>query len=206
MILIQSGNGFPCNFQNMTNKGIIELIRADEWMMEVLRTVRDLGLPDWWVGAGFVRSKVWDHLHGYAVRTPLPDIDVIYFDPEDFSPNEVTNDSTQKENNYEKELTHRMKYIHWSVTNQARMHVFHNDKPYHTSEEALSRWVETATCIGARLLENDTLVLTAPHGIEDLVSLKLRPTFTTPEGITTFYTRVRLKDWQKKWPKLTIVT
>ena len=27
------------------------------------------------------RSKIWDILHDFSERTPIPDIDVIYFDP-----------------------------------------------------------------------------------------------------------------------------
>lgn len=33
--------------------------------------MKSLALPDWWIGAGFVRSKVWDMLHKYTKRTPL---------------------------------------------------------------------------------------------------------------------------------------
>ena len=49
-------------------------------MMEILTTVEKLQLPDSWICAGFIRSKVWDHLHEKEYRTPLADIDVIYFD------------------------------------------------------------------------------------------------------------------------------
>lgn len=64
-----------------TKEDIIDVIREDSWMMEILRVARTLNLPDWWVCAGFVRSKIWDVLHGFSVRTPLQDVDVIYYDP-----------------------------------------------------------------------------------------------------------------------------
>jgi hypothetical protein len=57
------------------------LIASDRRRMEVLRFVRDLGLPDCWVAAGFVRNCVWDHLHGRATSPLAQDIDVIWFDP-----------------------------------------------------------------------------------------------------------------------------
>lgn len=60
---------------------IIVLIEKDRWMMEVLKFANSLNLPDWWICAGFVRSKIWDHVHGFNKRTPLPDVDVIFFDP-----------------------------------------------------------------------------------------------------------------------------
>ena len=52
-------------------------------MMDVLRVVRQHQLPDSWVGAGFVRRKVWDNLHGFEEPTPLNDIDVLFFNPND---------------------------------------------------------------------------------------------------------------------------
>jgi hypothetical protein len=64
-----------------TEQQITALIEADAWMMNLLRVVKNLKLPDWWICAGFVRSKIWDTLHNYEARTPLADIDVIYFDP-----------------------------------------------------------------------------------------------------------------------------
>src|SRR5687768_2300355 len=60
---------------------IEQLIREDGWMLQVLSAAQQLDFPDWMVGAGFVSNRVWDWLHGYADRTPLFDVDVIYFDP-----------------------------------------------------------------------------------------------------------------------------
>jgi hypothetical protein len=58
----------------------IALIREDRLMMEILDAAKTLNLPDWWICAGFVRSKVWD-ITDFSVRTTIPDIDVIYFNP-----------------------------------------------------------------------------------------------------------------------------
>jgi len=48
----------------MTEEEILDLIRADKWMMKVLLSASSLNLKDWAVGAGFVRNKVWNHLSG----------------------------------------------------------------------------------------------------------------------------------------------
>lgn len=189
----------------MIEKDVIALIEQDKWMMDVLKTVQSLQLPDWLIGAGFVRSKVWDHLHEYKDRTPLPDIDVIYFDNEDFTQEEMKQDTTNTEMAYEKRLKELLPDINWSVTNQARMHAFHSDEPYKDSEEALSRWVETATCVGVSLDKDGKVLLIAPHGIEDLVNLILRPTPGVYSDTKRFYERMTKKDWMKKWPKLQIV-
>jgi Uncharacterized protein conserved in bacteria len=66
--------------QLKNEQDIIRLVMEDEWMMTVLHTAKSLNLPDWWICAGFVRSKVWDYLHDYTERFSLPDVDVIYYD------------------------------------------------------------------------------------------------------------------------------
>lgn len=63
-----------------SEEDIVELIRTDLWMMNILTTVQQLYLPDCWICAGFVRTKVWDCLHQFRERTPLADVDVVYFD------------------------------------------------------------------------------------------------------------------------------
>jgi hypothetical protein len=44
-----------------------------------------LKLPDGYIAAGYIRNRVWDHLHGFTERTPLNDVDVVYFNPHDLS-------------------------------------------------------------------------------------------------------------------------
>lgn len=61
---------------------LLRTVAEDRWMMDILAAARTLELPDCWVCAGFVRSKVWDVQHGFTGRTPLGDVDVIYYDPD----------------------------------------------------------------------------------------------------------------------------
>lgn len=188
----------------MTRKDIINLIENDKWMMDVLKIVESLNLPDWWIGAGFVRGKIWDSLHGYKKRTPLPDIDVIYFDKNDFTKTEEKSFSTKSEIKCQKNLQKIMSNVNWSVTNQARMHLIHHDKPYKNSEEGLSNWVETATCVGVKT-KNKKTILTTPRGISDLVNLIVRPTPKFKKDLKIFNERIKSKKWLKKWPKLRIL-
>src|SRR5574342_868194 len=124
-------------------QGIISIIQSDPWMMEILKTVNSMDLPDWWICAGFVRSKIWDHLHDFSERTPIPDIDVIYFDP------------TTIDELVEKKLEIRLGFlipdIPWSVKNEARMHIRNNLLPYTSSVDAISKFPETATALGVKL-------------------------------------------------------
>ncbi len=66
----------------MTEQDILNLINEDKWMMDTLHTAEKLDLPNWLIGAGFVRNKVWDYLHGYQKeKVDTNDIDLVYFDP-----------------------------------------------------------------------------------------------------------------------------
>lgn len=164
--------------------------------MQVLQAAESLDLPDWMIGAGFLRNKVWDHLHGFIrPQVDTADIDLIYFNPSD------TREETDRI--YDSELHFKVD-VNWSTKNQARMHLKHGDAPYTSSTDALAHWVETATCV-AVTLDHGTLKLIAPHGIADLVDLVLRPSPAFKNNVRIFDDRVRQHDWLTTWPKLSVV-
>ncbi|MED2014855.1 nucleotidyltransferase family protein [Bacillus wiedmannii] len=182
-----------------TEQDIIRLIENDEWMMDILQMAKSLELPDWWICAGFVRSKIWDTLHDYEIRTATPDIDVIYFD-------QLHTDEVY-EQSLEKALVNMDASIPWSVKNQTRMHVVNNMPPYSSSVDAISKFPETATALGVTLDELNNVILTAPCGIEDVLSLQVRPTahfLETKERLHMYNTRVNKKKWQNIWPNIAI--
>ncbi len=181
----------------MTEQDILDLIKKDQWMMDLLRTAQSLHLPDWWIGAGFVRSTVWDHLHGFTTRTPIPDIDVIYFDKNEVRP--------EVDWAYDDRLRQLNSSVEWQVRNQARMHLKKGDAPYKDSADGLSKWVEIATCIGVKLKDDGSLELLAPHGIDDLVNLRVTANPLCIGNPELFNQRMDEKGWDKKWPKLKIV-
>lgn len=179
--------------------GIIQLVEQDAWMMQILRTAGTLGLPDWWVCAGFVRSKVWDALHGYAARTPLPDVDVIYFDERCLD--------EEVEKRWEKELRAIMPGVPWSVKNEARMHLVNGISPYSSSVDAMSKFPETVTALGLSLDEQGRVILSAPCGVEDLVQMVVRPSpyFLQTEARKEIYEeRVAKKNWKRSWPRIRV--
>lgn len=178
---------------------VLRLVEEDEWMMDILETVDTLNLPDWWGCAGFVRSKIWDVLHGFDERTMLSDIDVIYFDP--------TNVNEIEEKKLEMQLKSVAPSIPWSVKNQARMHVKNNLSPYSSSIDGMANFPETATALGLTLDENKHIRLAAPHGISDVINLEVKPIprFITNEILASVYEeRVREKNWIARWHKLKI--
>jgi len=182
-----------------TADDIMKLIKEDVWMMDILKTAKALQLPEWWICAGFVRSKIWDNLHGFEKRTRLEDIDVIYFDP--------TNLDESIEKKYEDILKDLKMDIPWSVKNEARMHLKNNIQPYQSCVDAISKFPETATALGVKLNERDDIILTAPCGIDDAINgiIKPSPNFlSSMEAIEIFEARLLQKNWKQKWPMLQI--
>lgn len=181
------------------DEDVIKLIQSDEKMMEIIRVASTLKLPDWWICAGFVRSKIWDTLHGFNERTETPDVDVIYFD------NKNRDENVEKE--LENKLVSMMPTIPWSVKNQARMHLINNLAPYTSSEDAISRFPETVTALGVKLNKENNLVLTAPWGLEDVLNLEVKPTpyFTETKELAAIYEeRMIKKNWKSIWHKIKV--
>ena len=182
-----------------TETDIKRIIEEDTWMMRILHTAKLLNVPDWWICAGFVRSKMWDTLHEYSDRTSLPDIDVIYYD--------LTDTSETKEKELEAQLKSYDSTIPWSVKNQARMHHANNVPPYISSVDAMSKFPETATALGVTLDHEGNLILSAPCGIQDVINLEVRPTpyfKETNERMQIYTERVLNKKWWTRWPKVKI--
>jgi hypothetical protein len=183
----------------LNEEKVIALIKKDEWMMEILDTAKSLNLHDWWICAGFVRSKVWDELHDFIVRTTIPDIDLIYYDS--------TNIDELEEKKLEEKLKFLLPNIPWSVKNEARMHLRNNVPPYSSSVDAISKFPETATALGVKLDEKDNVILTAPCGISDVVNLEVKPTrfFTeTKERAEIYEERITKKNWKSTWRNLKV--
>ncbi len=182
-----------------SERDILALVAADAWMMAALTAVAGLGLPDCWIGAGFLRGAVWDRLHGYGSRTPLDDIDVVYFDPEAPDP--------AAEAALETRLGALLPGLPWSVKNQARMHLRNGDAPYGSSAESLAQWLETPTAVALRLNEAGRRELLAPLGTEDLLGLVVRPTphaRAHKHRLAAYRARMEKKNWPAKWPRLTV--
>jgi hypothetical protein len=177
----------------MTEREILDLVRKDKWMMNVLNIAEKLNFPDWVIGAGFIRNKVWDHLHGFSrAKIDTADIDLVYYDQ---------NGNDQKT---DEDLSMKLRNetgIEWEVVNEAYAHKWNNLPPYKSTEDALSQWPETATGIGVKL-ENGELRLIAPYGIDDLVNLIVRPCPKFVGGIEIVKERAAKKNWLEKWPKL----
>jgi len=170
--------------------------------MRALVTARDVDPPDWLLGAGTVRSLVWDFLHDGADPTPPNDLDLVFFDPDSLGEG--------REAEVGGALIERAPELPWDVKNQAAVHLWYprvfgvEVEPLTSSADAVGTWPETATCVAVRLYRDHRLEIVAPFGLEDLFGLVCR---RNPRRVTTeeYRRRVQSKRVAERWPMVTIV-
>jgi hypothetical protein len=175
---------------------LLNLIAADETAMELLRLARSLALPDWAIGAGFLRNRLWDALTGGRTCSPADDVDLLYFDQAD--------PEGEREAAIEMRLREMRPDIVWQARNQARMHRINGDVPYRDTLDALRYWLETCSAVAVRLERDGHLSLLAPYGLGDLFGLVCRPTPAGLRRIEAYGARMRAKAWDRRWPQCRI--
>jgi hypothetical protein len=176
---------------------IADFIAHSPRMMRCLAVLAAHGPAGAWIGAGFVRNAVWDHLSGLDTEaTPLADLDVVFHDP--------AIATAAHDARIESALCAAASDLPWSVRNQARMHERNGHRPYRDVADALAHWPETATAIAARLGPQGVEIL-APFGVDDVLGMILRPTpaFRTKPEIPL--ARLEAKGWRTRWPRLRLV-
>jgi hypothetical protein len=180
-----------------SKKDISRLVQADRWRMEVLLAAERLNLPDWWIGAGFLRNLIWDTIEGKPTEATR-DVDLVYFDPQHIEP--------ERDWAFDEQMQKESPFADWEVRNQARMHYVNNFAPYSSTEDGIAHWVETATCIAIKYEQGRFRYLFC-HGTADLFGLIARPTavFQAPELIANFRDRVEQKQWQQRWRHLQVL-
>lgn len=177
------------------------ILLAAPSLMQVLRDVRRLGLPDWLVMSGAVYQRVLNHLTGRPADYGIRDYDLGYFDASDIS--------YEGEDGIIRRVAAAFDEPFRSVIearNQARVHLWFEAHfgeaytPLSCTAEALERFVSPMFAVGVRLDACDRLHIEAPFGLADLFALRLRPNpFRTFSG----FDRVAAGVLQR-WPEVTI--
>lgn len=179
---------------------LCDLVKASDPLMAALRAVRSLDLSSWCIGAGAIRSLVWDALHAFTNPTRVDDVDVAYFDA-DAVPGQDAE--------FQEKLSLLAPHPVWDVTNQAKVHEWLVDAsgravaPLTSLQDGLATWPEFATCVGVYLDDDESLHVIAPHGLNDLFELLVRHN-PRRASVATFMDRVRSKRFGARWPRLSI--
>ena len=176
------------------------ILRAAPRLMQVLRTARDLDLPDWLIMSGAVYQPVLNHLTGRPHDHGLNDYDLAYFDPSDISYEAEDVVIRRVAAAFEEPLNRLVE-----VRNQARVHIWFEGKygeaysPLTCSSEALTRFVSPMFAVGVRLEADDRMTIEAPFGLGDLFAMRLAPNSTRP--VIASYERIAAKA-KARWPEL----
>jgi hypothetical protein len=183
--------------------GLESLIRSSNWLLDVLRTVRDDGVPDAWVGAGTLRDLVWGQRYGPGFDpSAVRDVDVAYFDPADLS---AANDEQVTER-----LRARRPDVPWEAINQAAVHRWYADvfggppvAPLTSIPDAVGTWPETATAVAVRLV-GEELEVCAPLGLADLLGGVWRWNPRRVPRERSLERLARHRPWAR-WPGVTVI-
>ncbi len=151
------------------------IIRADPDLMRLLIRLRSLRLPQWRLIAGCLYQTVWNALTSQPRGTGIQDYDLIYFDATDLS--------WEAEDAVIRRVTPALRDCVGPVEirNQARVHLWFQDRfgsPYPAltcADDALRRYASVVHAVGVRLLDDDSLDIAAPFGLDDLFTGTIRP-------------------------------
>ena len=178
-----------------------DILRASPRVMQVLTTVRELGLPDWRLFSGAVYQTVWNRVTGRDPDYGLKDFDIGYFDP-DTSWDAEDVFIRRAAAAFDEPLKSAVE-----VRNQARVHLWFEGKfgePYEalsSTDEALARFVAPAFGVGVRLEDDDRITVAAPFGLEDVFAMVIRP--NPNRGLAKGWDRV-VASATERWPELTV--
>jgi len=179
---------------------VTALVREAPWFMAALRAGRELGLAQWCIGAGALRNLVWDALHGQP-RSALADVDLAYFCARDIDP--------ARDAALQRRLLELCPELPWEVTNQAGVHVWfercfgHAVEPLRSLHEAIASWPEPATAVGVWLDDADALHVIAPHGLADLLGMRVRRN-PVRVSVETYRERCASKRYAERWPRVVV--
>ena len=178
------------------------IVRDNPELMQVLTTVRGLGLPDWRVFSGAVYQAVWNAQTRRPVGYGIKDYDLGYFDPDtSWDAEDVVIKRVAAA--FDAPLRDLVE-----VRNQARVHLWFEARfgePYDAlpdTDTALSRFVAPAFAVGVRLEADDTISIAAPFGLEDVFSMTLRP--NPVRGVARGWQRT-VDNARGRWPEITVI-
>jgi len=180
---------------------IKKVLLKNESFVRLLELLKDFGLPDWYVSGGSIGQIVWNYFHQQNLNFGINDFDVVYFDP-DVS-YEAENVFIQKGKKIFKNFPTSVE-----IRNQARVHLWFpqktgiQTKPFTCTEEAISTFPTTSSTIGVTLDPRNNLVIFAPCGFCDILTIAMR---ANKVRVSKKAFAKKANDWSKKWPKLKVI-
>jgi Uncharacterized protein conserved in bacteria len=179
----------------------VSLVCSSSVLMGALRAARAVDPPDWLIGGRAIRDRVWDHVHGNSPR-PVKDIELLFFD--------ACSLGSDRERSLQSAVSEQAPDICWEATNQAGAHLWYPQvygidlAPLRSSADGVGTWAESAMAVAIRLLEDQSMLVVAPFGLEDLLGLRCR---RNPRVVSRDQFRRRVSRMQiaKRWPRVRVI-
>lgn len=180
---------------------IIAHALANPMSARVLEILEGLEIPDAWLVSGCVFQSVWNALTGRKPDYGILDYDVFYFDPDV---------SYQAEDAVIQRCAEAFAGldVDVQVRNQARVHLWYPQKfgrPYPAlthATEGLTRFLAPCCSVGIRQ-EQGRVRLAAPFGVDDLMSMTIRPNLAVPGPAEQY--NLKSARWAALWPEVTVL-
>lgn len=165
----------------------------------LLSSLTSLALPQCYVTAGCLFQATWNRSTGQSADWGVKDYDVFYFDDRDLSW-DAEDAAIQRINALTGDLG-----ISVETRNQARVHLWYEKRfgagypQLASARDGIDRFLISCTCVGIEVASGE---LYAPNGLQDLEKGVLRP---NPSNSRADRFVEKAKDYQARWPWLTIV-
>lgn len=182
---------------------VVQIIKENAALMDLLSGLRALCLPDWRLVSGAIYQTIWNRLTGNDPDYGIKDYDIAYFDDSDLS--------YEAEDAVIKRVDEALPL--WAdkleVRNQARVHLWYEAHFGHaypklsSTDESLDNYLCTTHAIAVRLEADDSLSIAAPFGLADLFSMTIRPCRTIPANEVCY--KEKAKRMARLWPQLKIL-
>nr|WP_256838341.1 nucleotidyltransferase family protein [Ornithinimicrobium sp. HY1745] len=174
-------------------------VLADPICSAILERGPSLGLTEWWLTGGAVFQNVWNEIEGRPPGHGIRDYDIFYFDDGALSW-EAEDTVIKAAQTLFADLP-----VMVEVRNEARVHLWYEDKfgvpakPFTSATDAIDSFASTTCCVG---MTNDSrgLSIHAPHGLEDIFGLHLRP---NPRLAPRAVYESKVRDYRARWPSIT---
>ena len=184
----------------VTHDEFVNLVLRNRVNSGILARLPELGLPDCWLVSGALFQTIWNLLSGYPPEQGIKDYDVFYFDPDTAWQSEDR--AIGRANAALADLGAEIE-----VRNQARVHLWYERKfqapypPLACATDGIDRFLQRNAQVGIRPAGR-TFEIYAPHGLEDIAELRVRPNRTANFRADLYEEKARR--WKALWPKLSI--
>jgi hypothetical protein len=181
---------------------LVTIVRNNPILMDLLRAVRELSLPQWRLVSGAVYQSVWNALTGRPRGHGIKDYDICYFADDDLS--------WEAEDQVIRQVAAATCHLGLPIEtrNQARVHLWFERRfgslyaPLRSTDESLTRYSAVVHAVGVRLEPDDTIDVVAPFGLGDLFAFVMRPNRFL-DNIGSFSAKAERA--KALWPELTVI-